>query len=98
MSVVAISGAASGIGAATAELLAERGHRVIGIDLRDADVMADLATPDGRAQAVDTVLELCSGTLDGLVTAAGIGPSSTQRGCFSSSATSRSCWESKPTS
>lgn len=80
MSVVAISGAASGIGAATAELLAERGHRVIGIDLRDADVTADLGTVDGRAHAIESVLELCNGRLDGLVTAAGIGPSSTQLG------------------
>lgn len=80
MTVVAISGAASGIGAATAELLAERGHQVIGIDLRGADVTADLGTPEGRAHAVEAVLDACDGKLDGLVTAAGIGPSSTEQG------------------
>ena len=80
MTVVAISGAASGIGAATAELLGEHGHRVIGIDIRGADVTADLGTPDGRAHAVEAVLDACGGRLDGLVTAAGIGPSSTEQG------------------
>jgi NAD(P)-dependent dehydrogenase (short-subunit alcohol dehydrogenase family) len=80
MSVVAVSGSASGIGAATSELLAERGHRVIGIDLRNADVLADLGTSEGRSHAVSAVLEACSGELDGLVTAAGIGPSSTEQG------------------
>lgn len=34
-----VSGSASGIGAATAALLREQGHRVIGVDLRDADVV-----------------------------------------------------------
>ena len=80
MSVVAISGSASGIGAATAELLAQHGHRVIGVDLRDADVTADLGTPEGREHAIAAVLEQCQGSLDGLVTAAGIGPSSTEQG------------------
>lgn len=40
-----VTGSASGIGAATADLLRDRGFRVIGVDLRDADVMADLSTP-----------------------------------------------------
>jgi NAD(P)-dependent dehydrogenase (short-subunit alcohol dehydrogenase family) len=35
-----VTGAASGIGAATAALLGERGGRVIGCDLRDAEVTA----------------------------------------------------------
>jgi NAD(P)-dependent dehydrogenase (short-subunit alcohol dehydrogenase family) len=70
----AISGSASGIGAATRAKLENAGNSVIGIDLRDAEVIADLSTPDGRQHAIDTTLELCSGTLDGLVTAAGVGP------------------------
>ena len=48
-----ITGAASGIGKSTAELLIERGHRVIGVDLHGTDVSADLSTPEGRAQMVD---------------------------------------------
>ena len=39
-----VTGAASGIGAATARYFQERGGRVIGCDLHNADVIADLAT------------------------------------------------------
>ena len=49
---VAITGAASGIGAATAARLASDGHRVIGVDLRASngvEVGADLGTAEGRA-------------------------------------------------
>ncbi len=46
-----VTGSASGIGATTARLLAERGERVIGIDLRNADIEADLSVPEGRADA-----------------------------------------------
>jgi len=67
----AVSGAASGIGAATTALLREQGHRVITVDQRDADVVADLATPAGRAAAVAGVAERTD-VLHGLVPAAGI--------------------------
>ncbi len=52
MKTYVVTGAASGIGAATTALLREQGHRVITVDQRDADVVADLATPEGRAAAV----------------------------------------------
>lgn len=74
MGTYAISGAASGIGAATRAKLENAGNDVIGIDLRDTEVVADLSTPDGRASAVADTLDACGGTLDGLVTAAGVGP------------------------
>ena len=67
-----ISGAASGIGAATAARLTADGHRVIGIDLRGAGIDADLATADGRAHAVRRVAELAPDGLHGLVPCAGI--------------------------
>ncbi len=51
-----VTGSASGIGAATARLLRGQGHRVMGIDLREADVLADLSTTDGRRGA-DGALE-----------------------------------------
>ncbi|MBW8752524.1 MAG: reductase, partial [Propionibacteriales bacterium] len=47
MRTYVVSGAASGIGAATAALLTSGGDRVIGVDLHGADVQADLATADG---------------------------------------------------
>lgn len=73
MSVITISGSRSGIGAATAALLRDRGHRIIGIDIEGADVTADLSQPAGRAGAVSSVLERCGGVLDGLVLCAGLG-------------------------
>jgi len=73
MSVCAITGSASGIGAAIRRRLEQDGARVIGIDLRDADVVADLSTPAGREAAVSAVLALCHGRLDRLVVAAGVG-------------------------
>ena len=69
-----VTGSASGIGAATRALLESAGHEVIGVDLRDAEVTADLGTAAGREEAVTAVLERCGGVLDGLVTAAGVGP------------------------
>jgi NAD(P)-dependent dehydrogenase (short-subunit alcohol dehydrogenase family) len=47
-----VTGSASGIGAATAARLREAGDVVIGVDLRDAEVIADLSTAEGRAAAV----------------------------------------------
>jgi NAD(P)-dependent dehydrogenase (short-subunit alcohol dehydrogenase family) len=74
MRVIAVSGSASGIGAATRARLAGAGNHVIGIDLRDAEIAADLSTSDGRRAAVDAVRRAAGGRLDGLVVCAGVGP------------------------
>lgn len=74
MGTYAISGSASGMGAATRRRLETEGHRVIGIDLRDAEVIADLGTAGGRAEAVAAVTDAAGGGLDGFVSAAGLGP------------------------
>ena len=74
MRTIAISGSASGIGAATRAMLEAAGDTVIGIDLRDAEVTADLSTDEGRTNAVEAVLNRCDGVLDGLVPGAGLGP------------------------
>ncbi len=58
MRTIAITGSASGMGAATAARVRAAGDRVIGIDVRDADVVADLGTPEGRAAAIVAVTEL----------------------------------------
>ena len=72
--VVAVSGSASGIGAALRHRLEEDGHRVIGIDLRDAEVTADLAEPAGRAAAIAGVRAQAGDALGGVVACAGVGP------------------------
>ncbi|MGW4125695.1 SDR family oxidoreductase [Nocardia sp. NPDC004711] len=74
MGVYAVTGSASGMGRAVAEKLRERGHTVLGVDLRDAEIVADLSTPAGRRAAVDGVLAAADGQLDGAVLAAGVGP------------------------
>lgn len=74
MSTYAVTGSASGMGKATADKLRAAGHTVIGIDLRDADILADLSTPEGRQAAAAGALDAAGGKLDGAVLAAGIGP------------------------
>ncbi|MBU4335264.1 MAG: SDR family NAD(P)-dependent oxidoreductase, partial [Actinobacteria bacterium] len=67
-----VTGAASGIGLTTTKLLESRGERVIGVDLHDADVVADLTTERGRTDMVERVRELSGGTLDALYAVAGL--------------------------
>lgn len=74
MRVIALTGSASGIGAATRARLEAAGDRVIGIDLRGAEIAADLSTADGRRDAVEAVRHAAGGRLDGLVVCAGVGP------------------------
>jgi NAD(P)-dependent dehydrogenase (short-subunit alcohol dehydrogenase family) len=74
MRVIAVTGSASGIGAATRARLEVAGNRVIGIDLRNAEVIADLANPSGRLVAMAGVRQLAGDRLDGLVVCAGVGP------------------------
>ncbi|TVR25835.1 MAG: SDR family oxidoreductase [Ilumatobacter sp.] len=70
---ICVTGVASGIGAATAALLRRDGCHVIGVDQRDAEVVADLSTADGRQAAVAGVLDASGGVLDGFVPCAGVG-------------------------
>ena len=71
---VAVTGSASGIGAATSTALRAAGREVIGVDLRNADVLADLSSSEGVQSAIDAVLDRCGGVLDGVVLCAGLGP------------------------
>jgi NAD(P)-dependent dehydrogenase (short-subunit alcohol dehydrogenase family) len=71
---VAVTGSASGIGAATALRLEKNGQRVIRVDWKGGDVVADLGTPEGRAAAVLGIRRAAGAKLDGLVSGAGLGP------------------------
>ncbi|UJJ31604.1 SDR family oxidoreductase [Halopseudomonas maritima] len=73
MPITAVTGAASGIGAALCAQLREAGHSVIGIDRANADINADLSTAEGRAQAIAQVRDRCNDRLDHLVLCAGLG-------------------------
>ena len=66
-----VTGAASGIGAATTALLREQGHRVIGVDRQETDVVADLSTPTGRDEAVRAIRAVTD-VLHGVVPCAGL--------------------------
>jgi NAD(P)-dependent dehydrogenase (short-subunit alcohol dehydrogenase family) len=70
--VVVVTGSASGIGAATAATARASGAQVIGVDLRDAEVLADLGTPDGRSAAVAAVGERSQGSIDAVIACAGV--------------------------
>lgn len=71
MATYVVSGSASGIGRATTERLRADGHTVVGVDLHDAEVTADLGTPAGRDAAVAAVAARTD-RLDGVVPCAGV--------------------------
>lgn len=72
MGTYAMTGGATGIGAAVRKRLGEAGHRVVVVDLRDADIVADLSAADGRRAAIDGISQAAPEGLDGLITCAGI--------------------------
>jgi NAD(P)-dependent dehydrogenase (short-subunit alcohol dehydrogenase family) len=72
LATIVITGSAGGIGAATRRRLEADGHTVVGVDVRDAEVIADLSTPAGRADMAEAVGQRCDGALDGLVAGAGV--------------------------
>jgi NAD(P)-dependent dehydrogenase (short-subunit alcohol dehydrogenase family) len=69
---ILVTGSASGIGAGTVARLREAGHRVIGVDLRDAEIETDLGTPEGRTNLVELAQRLAPDGLDGVIAGAGI--------------------------
>ncbi|MDO5644959.1 MAG: SDR family oxidoreductase [Dermabacter sp.] len=66
-----VTGARAGIGHVTARLLAEAGHRVIGVGRRDTDIVADLGSAAGRADGARAVVEAAGGTIDAVIACAG---------------------------
>lgn len=71
MRTYVVTGSASGIGAATAARLRAAGDRVIGVDLHDADVIADLGVDEGRTAMLEAVSAKVD-ALDGVVACAGV--------------------------
>jgi NAD(P)-dependent dehydrogenase (short-subunit alcohol dehydrogenase family) len=74
MRKIALTGSASGIGAALRAQLEAAGERVIGVDLRGAEIAADLSTRAGRDAAIKGIQAACDSRLDALVVCAGLGP------------------------
>jgi NAD(P)-dependent dehydrogenase (short-subunit alcohol dehydrogenase family) len=74
MGVYAVTGSASGMGHQVAQKLRDAGHTVIGVNIKQADITADLLTAQGRQAAAAGVLAASGAKLDGAVLAAGLGP------------------------
>ena len=74
MGVYVVTGAASGIGRAVTDQLRAEGHEIITVDIRDADIVADLSRADECQRVVEQVGALAPAGLDGLVPCAGVGP------------------------
>ena len=73
MGSYAMTGGATGIGAAIKQRLRGAGHTVIVVDVKDADVIADLGTRAGRDSAIEGIRARANGGLDGFVACAGLG-------------------------
>lgn len=69
---ILITGAAAGINAAAADHLEGLGHCVLRVDLRDGDIVADLATEKGRAHLASEAERLAPDGLDAVVAGAGV--------------------------
>lgn len=62
------------MGAAIRARLEKAGDKVTGVDLKDAEVIADLSTKEGCVKAIAGVKQHCGNRLDRFVASAGVGP------------------------
>jgi NAD(P)-dependent dehydrogenase (short-subunit alcohol dehydrogenase family) len=74
MGMYIVTGSSSGIGKAVANQIQAEGHRVVGIDIRDADIVADLSSAAACESVIAQISELANDGIDGLVPCAGVGP------------------------
>ena len=73
MGIYAMTGGATGIGAAIKQNLRNDGHRVIVVDIKGADIVADLSSSEGRRAAIQGIVDAAPDGLDGFVACAGVG-------------------------
>ena len=71
MATYIITGGASGIGAATRQVLIDQGDTVITVDIKDANICADLSDPEARDAAIAKIRS-DHPRIDGIVTCAGV--------------------------
>jgi NAD(P)-dependent dehydrogenase (short-subunit alcohol dehydrogenase family) len=74
MRTYAMTGGATGIGAELRRQLLAAGHKVISVDIKEGDIIADLSTAEGRQGAIEGVRELAPDGLDGFIPCAGLPP------------------------
>ena len=67
-----VSGGGSGIGLKTKELLLAAGENVVTVDIQNADVIADLSNPAGRALGAQKAVEAAHGSVDAVIACAGL--------------------------
>ncbi len=73
MKTYAMTGGASGIGVAIKQSLLDAGHQLIVVDIVNADIEADLSSPEGRNHAVESIRAAATDGLDGFIACAGVG-------------------------
>ncbi len=73
MGIYAMTGGATGIGAAIKSRLQTEGNEVIVIDIKNADIEADLSSQAGRKHANAELAKMAADGLDGFVACAGLG-------------------------
>ena len=71
MGTYVLTGGAAGIGAAIKEKRRAQGHRVVSIDLKEGDYLADLGDPKARKSVITKVATEVP-VIDGLITCAGV--------------------------
>ncbi|MDO4595280.1 MAG: SDR family oxidoreductase [Tissierellia bacterium] len=71
--IYVITGASSGIGKKTKEILEEKGHQVVNVDYVNGDVSVDLSKKEDRQRAIEEIIEKTPDGFDGLILNAGIG-------------------------
>ena len=72
MATYVLTGGATGIGAAIKARLKAAGHRLVVLDLRDADIEVDLSEASQRQAAITALLEILPESIEGIITCAGV--------------------------